>query len=237
MWTWPGGFSPILKPAWDRVEMTFVLGLTGSVGMGKSTAVRILRAMKVPVFDADACVHELLGSRGAAVEEVEKTFPGTKNKMDGGINRKALGKIVFADPKALKKLEDILHPLVRQAEKDFIDGHRTTKTCLIVLDIPLLFETGAQDLCHGTIVVSASPEIQRARVLARPGMTEEKFHAMIAAQMPDTEKRARADWVIPTGSGRTRTWRDLNRLVTYLRKKSNSDHTTRNRSGYRDDGS
>lgn len=171
-----------------------VMGLTGSVGMGKSTAAKMLQDMGVPVHDADACVHALLEPSGAGFEAVAKTFPDAV--QDGRIDRKALGKIVFNDPAQKKKLEQILHPLVREKTDAFVDTHRRQGTKLVVLDIPLLFETGRDQDMDVTLCMTASADTQRQRVLSRAGMTPERFDQIVASQMPDAEKRARSDYVV-----------------------------------------
>lgn len=180
-----------------------ILGLTGSIGMGKSTAAAMFRRDGIAVHDADAAVHDLMRRGGAAVPAVAKAFP--EALRDGAVDRKVLGALVFGKPEALRRLEAILHPLVRRRMRRFLQqaGRRGDK--LVVLDIPLLFETGGERFCDAVAVVSAPRLIQRQRVLARPGMTPEKFAAILAAQMPDREKRRRADWVVPTGLGRRPT--------------------------------
>ncbi len=188
-----------------------ILCLTGSVGMGKTTAARMLRSMGIPVHDADAEVHRLLGRGGAAVKAVEAAFPGVKSGRV--IDRAALGRIVFADPAALKRLEAILHPLVRAAEQKFLAQARREHRKLVVLDIPLLYETKGERRCDGVIVVSAPKAIQRARVLARPGMTKERLAAIEARQMPDRQKRRRADIVIETGLGKRHSLENLRRAL------------------------
>ncbi|HEX3066208.1 MAG TPA: dephospho-CoA kinase [Dongiaceae bacterium] len=188
-----------------------ILCLTGSVGMGKTTAARMLRRMGIPVHDADAEVHRLLGRGGAAVKAVEAAFPGVK--LGKAIDRAALGKIVFADPAALKRLEAILHPLVRQAERRFLAQARREHRKLVVLDIPLLYETKGEGRCDGVIVVSAPRPIQLARVLGRPGMTKERLAAIEARQMPDRQKRRRADIVIETGLGKRHSLENLRRAL------------------------
>jgi dephospho-CoA kinase len=175
-----------------------ILGLTGSIGMGKSRAARVFRQLGVRVFDADQTVHRLMESGGAAVSTVESAFPGTVR--DGAVDRAALGDSVFGKPDELRRLERILHPRVRAARARFLDRARARRDAMAVLDIPLLFETGGDANCDYTAVVSAPHFIQRARVLGRRGMTEEKFAAVLAQQMPDAEKRRRADFVIPTGN-------------------------------------
>jgi dephospho-CoA kinase len=177
--------------------MTFVLGLTGSIGMGKSATARLFREAGVPVHDADASVHALY--RGEAVPLVEEAFPGATR--EGAVDREALGRMVLADPAALKRLEAIVHPLVRAAEISFLKAAISASQPLVALDIPLLFETGGDRRCDAVVVVSAPAPVQKQRVLERRGMTPEKFEAILAKQTPDSEKRSRAHWVIDTGRG------------------------------------
>ncbi|HEY9058344.1 MAG TPA: dephospho-CoA kinase [Aurantimonas sp.] len=174
-----------------------VLGLTGSIGMGKSTAAAMFADEGVPVHDADAAVHRLYAGRAAPL--IEAAFPGTVS--DGIVDRQLLGAEVLNDPAGMQRLEAIVHPLVRAEEEAFLDAARNSGAKLAVLDIPLLYETGAETRCDKVVVVSAPAEIQRERVLRRPGMSEEKFAAILAKQLPDAEKRARADFVIDTGDG------------------------------------
>lgn len=181
-----------------------VIGLTGSIGMGKSVAARMLRTMGCAVHQADAAVHRLLGPGGAAVAAVAQAFPGTLR--GGAIDRQLLGKLVFGDTVQRQKLEAILHPLVQQEEQLKRQRVQQAGRRVLVLDIPLLFETGGDKRCDATCCVTASSAVQRARVLARPGMTETKFNAILAAQLPDAAKRERADFIIPTGYGRALTW-------------------------------
>jgi dephospho-CoA kinase len=175
----------------------YLLGLTGSIAMGKSTAAAIFRALGVPVFDADAAVHGLLAPGGAAVAAVSAAFPACL--ADGAIDRRALGRIAFAEPAALTRLEAILHPRVRALERRFLGRCAAAGRPLVVLDIPLLFETAGERLVDAVAVVSAPPFVQAQRVLARAGMTPERLAAIRARQLPDGEKRRRADFVIPTG--------------------------------------
>jgi dephospho-CoA kinase len=175
----------------------FILGLTGSLGMGKSTTAKFFAEEGVPVHDADAAVHELYA--GEAAPLVEKAFPGTT--AGGKVDREKLGKAVLGDPAAMKKLEQIVHPLVRQAEQRFLREAERAGAKVAVLDIPLLFETGGDKRCDAVVVVLAPPAVQRQRAFERPGMTEEKFQALLAKQMPDTEKRARADFVVDSSKG------------------------------------
>jgi dephospho-CoA kinase len=174
-----------------------VLGLTGSIGMGKSVTAGLFAAAGCPVHDADAAVHALY--QGAAVPLIEAAFPGTTR--DGAVDRAALGRYVLDDSAALARLEGLVHPLVRAEEERFLARAAADGAAIAVLDIPLLFETGAEARCDAVVVVSTDAEIQRARVMARPGMTEEKFARILALQMPDAEKRRRADFVIDTGHG------------------------------------
>ncbi|HEV2550406.1 MAG TPA: dephospho-CoA kinase [Stellaceae bacterium] len=194
-----------------------VLGLTGSVGMGKSTAAAMFRRMRVPVHDSDAAVHRLLAPGGAGVKPVVAVFPGVSDRA-GGIDRGTLGARVFGDAPALKRLERILHPLVRQSQARFLKAARARRAPLVVLDIPLFFETGGEKRCDAVVVVSAPPWVQRARVMARPNMTEGRFRAILAKQMPDREKRRRAQYVVPTGLGRAVTYRALTRIVRALKE-------------------
>ncbi|WP_315925899.1 dephospho-CoA kinase [Mesorhizobium sp. SP-1A] len=172
-----------------------VLGLTGSIGMGKSATARMFAEAGVPVHDSDEAVHRLYAGKAAPL--VEAAFPGTT--VDGMVDRAKLGQRVLGDPAALKRLEQIIHPLVRADADDFLERHRASGAPLAVLDIPLLFETGGRDRVDKVVVVSAAADIQRQRVLARPGMTAEKFEQILSRQVPDAEKRRQADFVIDTG--------------------------------------
>jgi len=192
-----------------------ILGLTGSIGMGKSTAAAMLRRLGVPVHDADATVHALFAPGGKAVAAVDAAFPGVVK--GGAVDRAVLGAKVFGDDAALKRLEAIVHPLVRAAERDFLARHRRYRTRLVVLDIPLLFETHGEARCDVVAVVSAPAFLQAARVLARPGMTRTRLDAVLAKQMPDGQKRRRADVVIPTGLGKGPAWKRLKALVQRMR--------------------
>jgi dephospho-CoA kinase len=175
----------------------FILGLTGSVGMGKSATARLFSEFGVPVHDADAVVHRLY--EGEAVGAIEHAFPGTVR--DGKVDRGKLAGDVLSDPAALARLEDIVHPLVRAAEDELIAAAQRRGEGTVVLDIPLLFETGAEKRVNAVVVVTASPDIQRERVLARPAMTVQKLESILARQMPDAEKRRRADFVVDTSKG------------------------------------
>lgn len=193
-----------------------ILGLTGSIGMGKSTAAAMLRALGLPVHDADAAVHRLLGKGGKAVAAVGSAFPGVVR--DGAVDRKALGTKVFGKPDALQKLEAILHPLVRQEERTFLQRCRQARCKVAVLDIPLLYETGGDTRCDGVVVVTAPQFLQTQRVLRRANMDAARFQQILRAQMPDIEKRRRADWVVETGLGRRPTLAALARVVRRLKK-------------------
>ncbi|RRH88880.1 dephospho-CoA kinase [Mesorhizobium tamadayense] len=174
-----------------------VLGLTGSIGMGKSTTAKMFTDAGVPVHDSDEAVHRLYAGKAAPL--VEAAFPGTTKA--GVVDRAKLAERVLGDPAAMKKLEAIIHPLVRADADAFLAGHRAAGAPLAVLDIPLLFETGGRDRVDKVVVVTAPADIQRARVLERPGMSEEKFAAILAKQVPDAEKRRRADFIVDTGQG------------------------------------
>ncbi|MEQ9554317.1 MAG: dephospho-CoA kinase [Rhodospirillales bacterium] len=193
----------------------FILGLTGSIGMGKSTAAAQLRRLGLPVHDADAAVHALIGPGGAAVDAVGSAFPGVVK--NGAVDRQDLGARVFDDDPALKRLEGILHPLVRGSEKRFLAACARRRAPLIVLDIPLLFETGGDGRCDAVLVVHCRAGLQRRRVLARPGMTEKKFESILARQVPVAEKVWLADFVVDTGIGRHAALMDLKRAVKLLR--------------------
>jgi dephospho-CoA kinase len=175
----------------------FILGLTGSIGMGKSTTAKFFAEEGVPVHDADAAVHRLY--EGEAAAAVEAAFPGTV--AGGKVDRAKLAAQVLADPAARRTLEAIVHPLVRQSEVSFLAEARARNVPVVVLDIPLLYETGGEARVDAVVVVSAPPEIQDARVLARPGMTEERYRALLDAQVPDADKRRRADFIVDTGQG------------------------------------
>lgn len=191
-----------------------ILGLTGSIGMGKSTAAGMFRWLGVPVHDADATNHRLMAPGGAAFDRVAEIFPEVIR--DGRIDRQMLGKIVFGDGRALERLEAILHPLIRAAEIRFLRAQQMLGRKLVVLDIPLLYETGGEKRCDLVAVVSAPGFVQRQRVLVRQGMTDEKFSAILSKQMPDIEKRKRADYIIPTGLGRAVTFQYIQGIVAEL---------------------
>ncbi len=195
-----------------------VVGLTGSIGMGKTTAASYLRTLGVPVFDSDLAVHALY--RGEAVPLVEAAFPGSVT--GGEVDRAKLSATLQANPDGLATLEAIVHPLVRRAQWRFLSEARSGSAPFAVLDIPLLFETGADRQVDATIVVSAGPDIQKARVLARPGMTPEKLATLSMRQMPDEEKRLRATFVVNTGGPLEETHRRLDAIVADLRDRIGS---------------
>jgi dephospho-CoA kinase len=188
------------------------LGLTGSIGMGKSTVGRMFADEGVPVFDADAAVHALQGPSGALVEMIESHFPGTTG--EAGVNRTALAEAVLGESDKLQRLEALIHPAVAKAREAFLELHGQAP--LVVLDIPLLFEKGGWDRVDRIAVVSAPAEVQRERVLARPGMSAEKFEKILALQMPDAEKRERADFIIPTGGDLSTTRDAVKEIIACL---------------------
>lgn len=195
-----------------------VLGLTGSIGMGKSTVAAMFADLGVPVFDADAIVHRLQGPGGALVSAIEGRHPGTTGPA--GVNRTALAERVLGDSAALQWLEALVHPAVAREREAFLREHADAP--LVLLDIPLLFEKGGDRLVDKVAVVSAPENAQRARVLARPGMTEEKLERILALQMPDAEKRARADYVIATGGTLEATRAEVERMVACLSQADDS---------------
>jgi dephospho-CoA kinase len=190
----------------------FILGLTGSIGMGKSAVAAMLQGLGVPVFDADKAVHELQGPGGALLEPIERAFPGTTGP--NGVDRQKLGAAVFGNPEALKRLEMIVHPEVAEMRRAFLADN--AEAPLIVFDIPLLYEKTGEHGLDAVVVVSASAKAQRARVLRRPGMTPEKFAQILKLQVPDAEKRKRADYVIDTGTSLAKTRRAVQELVHSL---------------------
>lgn len=198
-----------------------LIGLTGSIGMGKSTAAARFRALGLAVIDADAEVHKLY--QGAAVAPIEAAFPGTTRKRPGGgaeVDRTALAKALMADTAGFKTLEKIVHPMVFQAEKFWLRAAIAAGAKMAVLEIPLLFEGGGEKRVDVTVVVSAPPEMQRARVLARPGMTAEKLETILARQTPDAEKRQRADFVVDTAKTIPETQAQIDRIVEQLKDRS-----------------
>jgi dephospho-CoA kinase len=192
-----------------------IIGLTGGIGMGKSTASAIFRRHRVPIFDADQAVHELQAVGGRAVRPIEAAFPGTTRH--GAVDREALRRAVLGNPEALKVLERLVHPLVRDAEKRFLAAARRAGKSIVVLDIPLLLETGGEKRVDEVVVVSAPAAVQAARVMRRPGMTRERLAAIRARQMPDGEKRLHADVVIHSGLSRHFAVAAIRRLLQRLR--------------------
>ena len=192
------------------------IGLTGSIGMGKSTTAQMFRDEGVAVLDSDQIVHDLY--RGAAVAPIAAAFPDVV--VDGVVNRSALGAHVLSDPAAMKKLEAIVHPLVWAARDAFIQQRQAQGDWIIVYDVPLLFETGADKSVDAIVVVTAPPELQKQRVLMRPGMTQEKFEAIVGKQTPDTEKRARADFIVETGEGLDAARAQVRHILKTLREDS-----------------
>jgi dephospho-CoA kinase len=191
-----------------------LIGLTGSIGMGKSTVAAMFRKAGVPVFDADAAVHQLQGPNGRLLPAIETAFPGTTGPQ--GVDRAALGKAVFGDRAALRRLEHIVHPAVFALRREFVRRHRSR--AIVIDDVPLLFETRGERRMDATIVVSAPAWVQRKRVLARPGMTATKLSHIRKLQVPDREKRRRADFVIDTGTTRAKTRAQVMSLLACLRR-------------------
>ncbi len=192
-----------------------IVGLTGSIGMGKSAVATMLRRLHVPVFDADAAVHELQGPGGALLPAIEARFPGTTGVR--GVDRAKLGALVLGDTAELRALERIVHPAVARMRRQFLSRHRSRR--VVVLDIPLLYEKGGGKGMAAVIVVSAPSIVQRHRVLRRKGMTEAKFRQILARQVPDPVKRRRADHIIETARDKWRTFADVRRLVACLRAR------------------
>ncbi|MGB3503160.1 MAG: dephospho-CoA kinase [Mesorhizobium sp.] len=189
-----------------------VLGLTGSIGMGKSTTAKMFVERGVPVHDADAAVHRLYSGKAAPL--IEEAFPGTVR--DGTVDRVELSKRVLGDTQAIKRLEAIVHPLVRADADEFLQAARDANAPFAVLDIPLLFETGGRGRVDKVVVVTAPANVQRERVLARPGMTADKFEAILARQVPDAEKRRQADFIVDTGQGLDHARRQVDGIVAQL---------------------
>ena len=190
-----------------------VIGLTGSIGMGKTTTAALFAEEGVPVNDADQVVHDLY--RSEAVAPIAELFPDAV--IDGVVDRRRLSENLAKNPAKFEELEAIVHPLVRQREKEFLRQQREQKQPLVVLDIPLLFETGAENRVDKIVVVSSAPDVQRKRVLDRAGMTEEKFALILSRQMPDAEKRSRADYVIDTGLGIDKAREQVKTILEELR--------------------
>jgi len=198
-------------------ERPYLVGLTGSIGMGKSETAKLFAKLGVPVYDADAAVHALYQRGGAAVAKIAEAFPGSVK--DGRVDRGELARQVGADAGAFAKLEAIVHPLAAEVECAFIDRAQAEGVGLVVLDIPLLFETGAAARMDAVVVVSAPPDLQRARALSRPGMTPERLDGILARQMPDAEKRAQADFVVETDKGLDHAFDQVRKIVAELTER------------------
>jgi len=194
-----------------------VLGLTGSIGMGKTETAKLFAKLGVPVHDADAAVHKLYERGGSLVDEISRAFPGTVR--DGKVDRAALAMEIGTSAEKLKRLEQIVHPLVAQEQRAFIEKAAQTGAEIVVLDVPLLYETGGHTRMDTVVVVSAPREIQRARVLSRPGMTPEKLDRLLARQMPDAEKRAQAHFVVETDKGLDHAFVQVKEIVAALRER------------------
>jgi dephospho-CoA kinase len=202
----------------DDAGRPLVIGLTGSIGMGKSATADLFRAEGVPVYDSDRAVHEIY--RGPAAARIEEMFPGTTS--DGIVDRARLAARVLGDPEALRRLEALVHPLVAAERDEFLETCRRAVERIVVFDIPLLFEIGAEKDVDAVVVASAPAEIQRARVLARPGMTEEKFAAILAKQTPDAEKRAGADFVVHSDRGLDSARQEVRLILDALKRRATS---------------
>jgi len=193
-----------------------VIGLTGSIGMGKSTTAQMFAEEGVPVYDADAAVHKLYDKGGSAVWKVGEHFPGVV--ADGKVDRRALSSRVIGNPEALKRLEAIVHPLMAEARESFLAKAVAAKADLVVMDVPLLFETGAEAKVDAIVTVTAPADVQRQRVMARDGMSAEKFEAILARQTPDAEKRARSHYIIDTGQGLDAARDQVRQVIAALRQ-------------------
>ncbi|TNE41627.1 MAG: dephospho-CoA kinase [Alphaproteobacteria bacterium] len=194
-----------------------LIGLTGSIGMGKSETAKMFQKLGVPVYDADAAVHALYAREGAAVAPIAEAFPAAI--VEGAVDRARLSKEVVGKPEALKRLEAIVHPLVGEAQMAFLRQAEAAGAPMVVLDIPLLFETGGETRVDVTVVVSAPAEVQKERVLARPDMTEEKFAAILAKQTPDAEKRAKADFIVDSSKGLSFAFDKVKEIVDSLKDR------------------
>jgi dephospho-CoA kinase len=194
------------------------VGLTGSIGMGKSETAKLFARLGLPVFDADAAVHALYAPGGGGAAAIRERFPQAAG--DDRVDRARLMEIVASDPRALRDLETLIHPLVREAEARFVEGARKRQDEVVILDIPLLFETGRDATMDAIVVVSAPQAVQRERVLKRPGMTAEKFEAILARQVPDVDKRAKADFIIETDKGLDHALQQVKRIAAELRRRA-----------------
>lgn len=193
-----------------------IVGLTGSIGMGKSATARMFREAGIPVFDSDACVHVLYDAGGAAVEPVETAFPGTRGE-DGSIDRDRLSAALREDPGGFERLEAIVHPLVAEARRQFIDAAEQAGADIVILDVPLLFETGGHLHVDAVVAVHAPRDVRRERVLQRPGMTDAKLDAIIARQTPDSVKLEKADYIVETSGGFDDARRQVVEIIAALR--------------------
>lgn len=202
-----------------------ILGLTGSIGMGKSETAKMFRRQGVPVYDADAEVHKLQAPHGPALPAIEAAFPGVV--VDGVLDRQALGQRVFGKPDELRRLEAIIHPMVGAVQRKFLMQAARRRTPLVVMDIPLLFETGGERFVDATVVVSAPAFLQRQRVLARPGMTEERLKGVLAQQVPDAVKRRRADFIVHSGLGRALALREVRGIIAAMKGRPSRVWPTR----------
>ncbi len=198
-------------------ERLYLVGLTGSIGMGKSETAKMFAKLGVPVYDSDAAVHKLYEKGGAAVAPISQTFPGVVK--DGHVDRAELSKKLAADPSGFKKLESLVHPLVAAEQRKFLEKAQQDGAEIVVLDIPLLFETGGQTRMDAVVVVSAPHHIQRERVLARAGMSADKLDQILSRQTPDVEKRAKAHFVIETDKGLDRAFEDVKKVVAALHQR------------------
>ena len=198
-------------------DKPFVIGLTGSIAMGKTETARLFAAEGIPVHDADAAIHKLYGPGGAAVTKIAQAFPGTVR--NGMVDRAALSACVTADPAALKKLEELVHPLVTAERESFLNDAAERGEAIVLLDIPLLFETGAEAGLDAVVVVSAPAAVQRARALSRSGMTAEKFETLLARQLPDVDKRAKAHFLVVTDQGMDHARAQVRMILAAIREK------------------
>jgi dephospho-CoA kinase len=201
-------------------ERPFLIGLTGSIGMGKSETAKLFARLGIPVYDSDAAVHRLYEPGGGAVEKIAQAFPGSVS--DGRVDRAALSTLLAGDEAAFKRLEAIVHPLVADEQRKFMEQAARDGADMVVQDIPLLFETGGHARMDAVVVVSAPAELQRKRVLERPGMTAEKLDQILSRQMPDEEKRAKAHFVVETDKGLEHAFEQVKSIVAALKAKRNA---------------
>jgi len=202
-----------------------LVGLTGSIGMGKSETARLFARLGIPVHDADAAVHKLYARGGVAVTAIAEAFPGCV--VEGEVDRARLAALLGHDTAAFERLEKIVHPLVSEDQRSFIDRSAAQGADVVVLDIPLLFETGREGALDAVVVVSAPEDIQRARVLARPGMSEDAFARILARQMPDVDKRARAHFIVETDKGLAHAFEQVKSVAAALRERAKGQRCER----------